>query len=859
MKNIFFILLCLVMFFTNCIPVSAYEYPSYFWSADTKYIRALERNDYIDIITYGLETINIANSLEGEKNTAMIVNRYAQVASAYAELGDYQNSLYYYKVLYDYVLPYGNLYYDFKKVAKSRILQYEDEITMYTDQGNYTYFGAKNEKRNGVLFGLCSGGKTRSELSNESMVLTYQELDKELLAYNVGVMSKASAGGYAVEFALNCSNEGKDIENIMSLTPYLKEISDMFKEYSDVPVYLRFAAEFDVWTVQTTPEKFIPAFRYVSNYFKKRNPNVAVVWSVNQASSWYVDINDYYPGDEYVDWVGISLYTQKYFLGDKNESRMNEVAFKTGINSDPVLAIKDIVETYGNRKPVMIVASGCSHTMVETGENTTDFAVQRLKEHYSYIPMVYPQVKLIAYFDHYIENSSAKNDYRLSSNNTLKKEYLKLTKGQRFIQDDYGNDVDLCYRPVVDGTVVNSIFPVSCYAHRYGTLLKEVTYFIDGKYVDMSVELPFTAYIDAEKYSGHHKLKAIALFDDGQTMTTESEIYVKDTNNISVEIGGDKIHFDQEPVLYNNRTMVPMRKIFEELGAKVTWNNSTRTATGKKGDRTVKITVGQNKMYVNNKEVLLDTAPIVVSGRTLVPVRAVAEGLGCDVKWNNKTALVSITPKIFRWSSWDEDVPDDVEEDLYYIESKKEYKYRTKKYFETSYGSTSAYNYVKTETSYGAWSEWQNNEIVPVKDRLQVETRTVLRPKSYHYIHWCTGNLSDSSKRYRTASYKWCDEATYHDLGWFDNPLPCSEDSTSDYVYMVDGKKYRCSNTCYRWYLKETSGGDYIQYRSREIIKTHTFWEWSDWSEYGAYNPYDDYGYSEVDVESRTVYRYKEK
>ena len=53
-------------------------------------------------------------------------------------------------------------------------------------------------------------------------------------------------------------------------------------------------------------------------------------------------------------------------------------------------------------------------------------------------------------------------------------------------------------------------------------------------------------------------------------------------------------------------------------------------------------------MYVNNKAIELDTAPFVLSERTLVPVRAVAEGLGCEVDWDGRYNLVSIMPKVFK-------------------------------------------------------------------------------------------------------------------------------------------------------------------------------------------------------------------
>ena len=68
-------------------------------------------------------------------------------------------------------------------------------------------------------------------------------------------------------------------------------------------------------------------------------------------SNWYINTDDYYPGDEYVDWVGISSYAHKYFRGDKTQPWNSQIAFKAGDSSEPVRAIQKIVETYGNRKP----------------------------------------------------------------------------------------------------------------------------------------------------------------------------------------------------------------------------------------------------------------------------------------------------------------------------------------------------------------------------------------------------------------------------------------------------------------------------------------------------------------------------
>lgn len=865
MKRFISIMICVLMVISN-ISVLAYNYPSNFWNINAKYENALKTNDHKKIIDYGNQIIDLMQTaIDGSEKRNILVTRYNQVGISYAALKDYDNAAKIYKTLYDYASQYGDEFYDYVKASKARMLQYTSEIKMYTNGGESPYYGAINEKKNGVLFGMCANGGTRSKLDNESMVLTYQELGQKLISYNVGVVRNASTEGQAVEFALNCPKEGTDIKNIKNMDSYLKEISDLFKKYPNVPIYLRFAAEFDIWTTLSEPDEFKTAFRYVAQYFKSRNDNVAIVWSPNQVSNWYIDIDDYYPGDEYVDWVGISLYAQKYFLGDPNQKEENEIVFKSGINSNPVIAVKEIIEKYGNRKPIMLSESGCGHKLVKSGENTTDFALQRLKEYYSYLPMVYPQIKLIAYFDWYVDAASEKNDFRLSTNSVLQKEYLRLVKGQRFIQDRYNNNSDFCYRQIYDGSKVENIFEVSCYAHLYNSTLKSVTYFIDDKYVGVSNEIPYTTMIDATAYSGKHQLKAVAAFENGKTLITASNINIDDTaSNITVEINNEKVYFDQEPILYNNRTLVPMRKIFEELGAKVTWDTDTQTATGKKGDRTVKITIGQKVMYVNGKGIELDTPPVVLSGRTLVPARAVAEGLGCDVAWNGKYNLVSITPKVFKWSEWIEDLPNYVDEDLYYIEEREEYRVRTreKEYFTLDYKINSS-NFVDSEISYGNWSDWDNDYISSSNTR-EVQTRTQSSPKKYFYAHYCTGNESDESIRYKTANYDFCDECSYHTLGWYDDPLPAAEDGTGYIKYRDDGKKYRCSNTCYRWYVFETSGGEYTEYRSRPIYTEYTYWEWSDWSRWSSWDDEDPYDYydwydNSIDIDDRTVYRYKEK
>jgi len=113
-------------------------------------------------------------------------------------------------------------------------------------------------------------------------------------------------------------------------------------------------------------------------------------------------------------------------------------------------------------------------------------------------------------------------------------------------------------------------------------------------------------------------------------------------NVVSVEINGVPIEFDVAPRIINDRTMVPMRKIFESLGATVTWNEETETATGVKDGTTVEITINSSILYKNGEVIELDSPAVLAEDRTLVPVRAVAESFGCKVLWDDATQTVMI-------------------------------------------------------------------------------------------------------------------------------------------------------------------------------------------------------------------------
>lgn len=116
--------------------------------------------------------------------------------------------------------------------------------------------------------------------------------------------------------------------------------------------------------------------------------------------------------------------------------------------------------------------------------------------------------------------------------------------------------------------------------------------------------------------------------------------------NIKVLVNGNEVWFDVPPQTIQYRTMVPVRHIFEALGAKVAWDEPTQTATATRGSDIVAITIGVPKVFVNGKAREMDVSAVEIGGRILIPARFAAEAFGCDVGWDEATQTVSITGNV---------------------------------------------------------------------------------------------------------------------------------------------------------------------------------------------------------------------
>lgn len=103
------------------------------------------------------------------------------------------------------------------------------------------------------------------------------------------------------------------------------------------------------------------------------------------------------------------------------------------------------------------------------------------------------------------------------------------------------------------------------------------------------------------------------------------------------------VEFDNPPFIVEDRTLVPVRRIAEALGCQVDWDDTERTATIVKDDITAVMRQEDNTYYVNGQPYTMDVTVKVLGGRTFIPVRALSECLGCTVNWDENTETVIIS------------------------------------------------------------------------------------------------------------------------------------------------------------------------------------------------------------------------
>ena len=112
-------------------------------------------------------------------------------------------------------------------------------------------------------------------------------------------------------------------------------------------------------------------------------------------------------------------------------------------------------------------------------------------------------------------------------------------------------------------------------------------------------------------------------------------------------INGGKINFEEQPYIDTeiNLTMMPIRGVFESVGASVVWDGDNQTVIGMKDNSFFSLQIGQSRAFINGEEYTLETPAVIKNDTTFVPLRFAMEALGADVVWDGENCAVMISTK----------------------------------------------------------------------------------------------------------------------------------------------------------------------------------------------------------------------
>lgn len=125
---------------------------------------------------------------------------------------------------------------------------------------------------------------------------------------------------------------------------------------------------------------------------------------------------------------------------------------------------------------------------------------------------------------------------------------------------------------------------------------------------------------------------------------------VSASSDIKILIDGEPLTMDVAPIIVDGRTLVPVRAILEKLGADIHWNPNTRVVTATKDSIQIQLQIDNPIAFVNNQPITLDVPPRIIDSRTLIPLRFVAENLDMLVDWIPSTRTITIDSPIIQHS-----------------------------------------------------------------------------------------------------------------------------------------------------------------------------------------------------------------
>ncbi len=375
------------------------------------------------------------------------------------------------------------------------------EIDVYTEDYSREapYYGARLEPPSGIYAGI-NGDGVIDELNTPCYLnyIEFNDFQKDILRPNKDYVKDSSC---ICVIAWNVDDLGVVFDN----EEYIRETLDNLAKYHK-PMIIRFGAEMNVSQIGDAPSAFVNAFRMVADIVHEY-PDFATMWSPNDMCALNKPFEYYYPGDEYVDWVGISAFMKKHFMSDTTMPRDGNVYFMTGdfaYHTNTVKNILAFMEENNIEKPVAISEGGTVTGLnYADGGETEEWSRERLGYMYWYLPMRYPQVKLINYFNH--DTPDEAQTFVLDK----KPEFIEII-GEALSNGQYKETAnalpDFTFKKI-GGEYNSASIPLYTYAYLPEDNLQCVDYIIDRELLCSCTEIPYFLSLNTAAISeGEHTL-----------------------------------------------------------------------------------------------------------------------------------------------------------------------------------------------------------------------------------------------------------------------------------------------------------------------------------------------------------------
>lgn len=395
------------------------------------------------------------------------------------------------------------------------------EIEVYTEdysKQSVPYYGQRLEPSCGVLAGVNGDDVFESDYLGASLnYVEFNDFQKDILRPNKDYV-KASSCMVVVAWNID------DLMAVFDNEKYIRETLNNLQKYHK-PIIIRIGAEMNVSHIGDAPAAFINAFRMISSIVHEY-PDFAVMWSPNDMCALNKPFEYYWPGDEYVDWVGVSVFMKKHFMADPTMPRDGNVFFMTGDFAYTTNCLKNItafMEENNIRKPLAVSEGGTvTQLNYPGGGEIEEWSKSRIGYMYWYSSMRFPQLKMINYFNHQMDEELQL--YNLHDRPEL----------QRIINDALSNGQykktvnsapDFTFK-TLEGTYEQTTVPLYTYAYLPEETIEKVDYILDDETMLASCDKVPYKYVPTTQYlpEGTHTLTVRVT---GSSGTIESRYKIK--------------------------------------------------------------------------------------------------------------------------------------------------------------------------------------------------------------------------------------------------------------------------------------------------------------------------------------------